>query len=187
MNPATFRPKKCNFLPKIPLDFTASTFFLRIQPIYWLVIWSIRRKKPGVLVKKYRNANKIFPTFWSWEAVVAEAAMEFSILAILAVRPRRREVILSVSSTWSLYLSHSLGAADCITLTVTPLPTSSLALVSAFRLADSDLSRATHFSRPDEHADLNSSKLLFVDLERRRTLVFLSIIEYHPCVILIHI
>lgn len=131
------------------------------------------------LTEKYGVAEII--TFSSGDVFSAAAAalMEFSVLAILAVRPSRRLVILSVSSTCNLYLSHSLGAADCMTLTVTPRPSSSLAFVSALRLACSLLSRDSILSRPVRARPFASStpapSSAFVDLWKRREIMKLSI------------
>ena len=84
----------------------------------------------------YYRFSPFFLTFSLWSVHKANA---FSALASLAANPNKRLVILSISSTWSLYFSHSLGWATCITFTVIRRPTSSLVFVSVFKLVNSAL------------------------------------------------
>ena len=89
-------------------------------------------------IKLLSNVNPhILRVLFTFSVESTQTARVFSARERRPARPKRRLVILSISSTCNLYLSHSFGWATCMTLTVIFLPNSSLAFVSPFSPANS--------------------------------------------------
>lgn len=115
-------------------------------------------------------------TFSLSSVSVGRASNAFSALANRPDNPKIRLEILSISSKWSLYLSHSLGWANCITWTVISRPSSSFNLVSSFSATCSALKMSSFVEILAKRSSWNTIKhnwkppffqsLLSVNLER---------------------